>query len=75
MKQLNKNKIFLVLLLIFVISCNQDKSNGIESFNKEKDKVDKILNEQKLSNYLRKLMIKVKIKLFNFNFKEQQLNG
>lgn len=55
-------KIGLVLMLCVLITCNDNnylKSNKEDQFRMEKDKVDKILNEQKLTNYLRKLMMQV----------------
>jgi len=57
MKHLNIHKILLVLLLLFLISCNKESVSRHDNFYKEKEKIDKLLNEQKLSNYLRKLMI------------------
>jgi len=63
MKHLLKiEKIGLVLMLFVLISCNNNnyiKSKKEDQFRIEKDKVDKILNEQKLTNYLRKLMMQV----------------
>lgn len=60
MKHLNIHQIYLVLMLLWLIGCNEENLNSqLDKFNKEKNKIDKILNEQKLSNYLRKLMIKV----------------
>ena len=47
-------------MLIWLVGCNEESLQSQQNkFNKEKDKIDKLLNEQKLSNYLRKLMIKV----------------
>ena len=61
MKQLNIHQIYLVLMLLCMIACNEETSvkSQQDNFYKEKDRIDKLLNEQKLSNYLRKLMIKV----------------
>lgn len=62
MKQLKIPYILLALMLLYLISCNEESiklQRQRDNFIKEKDKVDKVLNEQKLSNYLRKLMIKV----------------
>ena len=61
MKQLNIHQIYLVLMLLCLIACNEETSvkSQHDNFYKEKDRIDKLLNEQKLSNYLRKLMIKV----------------
>jgi hypothetical protein len=64
MKQLKIPQILLALMLLWLIACNEESLKlKRDNFIKEKDKVDKVLNEQKLSNYLRKLMIKVKNKL------------
>jgi hypothetical protein len=54
------HNIYLALMLMCLIACNEKSLKfQRDNFMKEKDKVDKVLNEQKLSNYLRKLMIKV----------------
>jgi len=69
MKQLNIHQIYLVLMLLWLIACNEENlKSQHDNFYKEKDKIDKILNEQKLSNYLRKLMIKVIIIFYFFIF-------
>ena len=62
MKQILKiERICLVLMLLILIACNNKNlmKTKQEEFMNEKEKVDRILNEQKLSNYLRKLMIQV----------------
>ena len=49
--------IFLFSILYFSVFSKISKEK-IEDFVKEKDKIEKSLNQQKLSNYLTKLMMK-----------------